>query len=683
MALHLSSSVSELPGIGQTAVKDLRNMGISSVKDLLLNVPFRYDDFSQIKQIRQLRPGETVTVIGTIQSIKTRSAKRRHVKVIEAVLEDETGTLPVIWFNQEYLLQTIPPGTTLALAGTMGSRFQRSLVNPIHEPVDQMVLTGHLVPVYRLSGSLKMYRVRRAVQVALRTLEEWTDWLPEHIRTAEQMPDLASAIRTIHAPQTQEELSAAINRLKFDELFLHQLMFAHVRRERTVRCAPPIEIDEHCLKTFVASLPFTLTQDQRRAAWEIVQDLAREQPMNRLLQGDVGSGKTAVAAVAIANVLASKKLVIYLAPTEILCAQQHAVFSAWFPSESIALFTRSQKRLGDQAAKKEDVLEGMKSGSVRCVIGTHALLEESVDLSDVTLIIIDEQHRFGVAQRHALLKRSAGSSPHLLSMTATPIPRSLALTIFGDLDISSLRQLPQGRRPVGTAVVSPVQQSGMWAHINEEIKKGRQAYVVCPLIDPSDALGAKSVKEVSAQMKKEHLSGVHLEVLHGKMKSDEKQTVLENFRGKKIDVLVSTTVVEVGVDVPNATVMVVMGAERFGLAQLHQLRGRIGRSDLQSFCYLLPDHAQGTALERLCLLERIQDGFELAEKDMRLRGAGNIFGTAQSGFPDFKLATEADVDLMKKAHDWATKLLEVDPMLQQHPLVHEQMQNSFDSVHLE
>ena len=683
MAIHLSSSVAALPGVGTNAAKDFRNMGIVSVRDLLFSVPFRYDDFSQIKKISQVRLGETVTVEGTIVSIVSRSSKTRRITVVEAVLEDETGSMPITWFNQEYLMRAIKPGMKLSVAGALDYRFKKSMVNPMHEPAGRRILTGRLVPVYRLSGSLKMHRVRTAVSYAFAALSELEDWLPECIRTAEGMLHLVHAVRSIHTPESKTDLEQAIQRLKFDELFLHQLMFAHVRKERKITPAIPMEVRDTILKAFVDSLPFSLTQSQRRAAWEIVQDLSQAHPMNRLLQGDVGSGKTVVAAIAVAQALHDRQLVVYLAPTELLCAQQHAVFMKWFPQESIALFTRSQKNINTEAVKKQDILDRIHAGEVRCVIGTHALMQESVSLPDVAFVIVDEQHRFGVAQRHALLKKTTQTSPHLLSMTATPIPRSLALTIFGDLAISTLRQMPQGRRPIGTAVVLESQRSEMWKHIKKEVEQGHQVYVVCPLIDPSDVLGTKSVKEIAVLLNKEALKGLRIEVVHGKMKSDEKQATLEAFRKRTIDVLIATTVVEVGVDVPNATVMVIMGAERFGLAQLHQLRGRIGRSNVDSFCYLLPDNAFGPAVERLKLVERIQDGFVLAEEDLKLRGSGNVFGTAQSGFPDFKLATEADVDMMKKAHDHAVSFLQKDPDVSGHPLLQEQIAQAFDRVHLE
>ncbi len=687
MAVHLNSSVAELPGVGDKAFKDFKNMGISSVKDLLLAMPFRYDDFSQVKKIANVRPGHPVTVVGTVSSIKSRPAKNRYMTIVEATLEDETGTLPILWFNQEYLATTIRPGTELSISGTVDFRFNRSMVNPVHEPPDRHLLTGRIVPVYSLSGSLKMNRVRVAVKTALSAVNEFEEWIPAKIIKQENYPNFSDAITSIHFPQSKQELSQAIERLKFDELFLHQLMFAQIRRERSTRPAYAIQIDEEALRGFVKTFPFELTPAQKLAAWEIVQDLERPHPMNRLLQGDVGSGKTVVAAIAASRVLAEYKLVVYLAPTEILAAQQFEVFARLFPHESVALFTRSQRKVAGsprlQPWSKETLIQAIKNGEVRCVIGTHALLEDNIELPNLALVIVDEQHRFGVAQRHALLEKTGAIAPHLLSMTATPIPRSLALTVYGDLDVSIINQMPAGRKPIGTAVVGESQRAGMWGHIKDQIKQGRQVYVVCPLIDPSDTFGAKSVTEVCTVLKKSALKSERVNVLHGKLKSDEKQATIEAFKNKKVDVLVCTTVVEVGVDVPNATVMVVIGAERFGLAQLHQLRGRVGRSDLMSYCYLLPDQTEGKAIERLVLLENIQDGFELAEKDLLLRGAGNVFGNAQSGFPDFKLATEADVDLMKKARDEAVCLLQDDPFLASHPLIVQKIAVSFEAAHLE
>ncbi|MEK7620308.1 MAG: ATP-dependent DNA helicase RecG [Patescibacteria group bacterium] len=720
MAIHLSSPVSDLPGLGIKAVADLRALEIVSVGDLLWYVPFRYDDFSRVVGAGQARAGETVTVIGSIESIQSRPAKNRRVKLVEAVVSDETGELKVVWFNQSYLEKTLPIGSKVSLAGRIDGRFGRCLVNPIvekgghigsdrHQSASLGTHTGRIVPVYGLTGSLTMRRLRDAVKVALSAAKELPDWLPTDIVEQESYPSLPQALQGVHFPESQHELDECVARLKFDELFLHQLMFARVRADREKKAATAIPMDEAFLKAFVASLPFELTSAQRKATWEVVQDLEKPHPMNRLLEGDVGSGKTVVAAAAAASVLHAGSRVVYLAPTEILAAQQHAAFSR-FLEEPVALLTRTMCKVGEQDVSRDALLEtlqrittpnpslpagrqGLKrrGTGVGCIIGTHALLQEKLDLHDFALVIVDEQHRFGVEQRHALLHTDEGPAPHLLSMSATPIPRTLALTIFGDLELSILDEMPVGRKPVATAVVPEPQQAGMWKHVREQIEKGNQVFVVCPLIDPSDGfdkltagkLGAKSVAEVSRELKKGPLKDVKIEMLHGRLKTDEKEAAIEKFRTGKIDVLVATTVVEVGVDIPNASVMVIVGAERFGLAQLHQLRGRVGRSDIQSYCYLLPEHMEGSSETRLRAMEKTTDGFKLAQTDLELRGAGNVFGNAQSGFADFKLATPADTDIMKKARDHATELLKQDPDLELHPLIRERIERQFEMVHLE
>ena len=683
MAIHLSSSVSELPGIGGKAYTDLKQLGVCSVRDLLWYVPFRYDDFSVIRGAGEVRSGETVTVIGTVQSISSRPAKSRKLNIIDGIIEDETGELKVTWFNQSYLEKTLPPGTKVSVAGRVDHKFGLSMTNPVIEKRGAGVHTGRIVPVYGLTGSLKMKRLRSAMKAALPAASEFPDWVPPDLIKKESFPLLADALSSVHFPDSREELDLAIERLKFNELFLHQLMFAHVRSERVEKTANPIKLDEDFLKTFSSSLPFTLTNAQKKAVWEIVQDMSEPHPMNRLLEGDVGSGKTVVSAAAAASALRVKQKVVYLAPTEILATQQYDAFTA-FLDQPVALLTRSQQKLDGEDVQKDELIEKINSGEVQCIVGTHALLQEKVKLGEVGLIIVDEQHRFGVEQRHALLDTGDKPAPHLLSMTATPIPRSLALTVYGDLDLSILNEMPEGRKPVATAVVPQPQQKGMWEHVRGQVGDGRQVFVVCPLIDPSDKLGAKSVAEVAKELKKGPLKEVNMGMLHGRLKSDVKEKAITDFRDGKSDVLVSTTVVEVGVDIPNASVMVIVGSERFGLAQLHQLRGRVGRSDIQSYCYLLPGETlTQNGEERLRAMEKTVDGFKLAEKDLELRGPGNVFGNAQSGFPDFQLATPADVNIMKKARYYATELLNKDPDLNDFPLVRDRITREFDQVHLE
>ncbi len=687
MSLHLSSPVTSIPGIGALAAKDLRNLGIVSVRDLVLYLPYRYEDYSVVRPIGSLRHDDTVTVTGRVRQIESRASKNRKVTLTEAIVENETGEIKVTWFNQPYLEKTLRAGFRISVAGRVDSRFGgvRTIVSPVWEPAGDRVHTGRIVPVYGLTGTLTMRRLRGAIEHALTVAAELVDFLPAEIRDEESFPARDVAIRNVHFPESRAELDAAISRLKFDELLIHQLMFAQVRKERAVRPATSVATDAEFLKSFVQSLPFPLTQAQRRSAWEIVQDCALERPMNRLLEGDVGSGKTAVAAIAIAGVLRANHAAAYLAPTEILASQQHAALGRFFSLDDsvglVGLLTASQAKIGGESVTRKELFAAVADGRLRCLVGTHALLQQGIEIPGLALVVVDEQHRFGVQQRKALLDRLP--APHLLSMTATPIPRSLALTIYGDLDLSILDEMPKGRKPVATKLVFDKERAAMWTQIVAEIALGRQAFVVCPLIDPSDALGAKSVTEVAAMLQRALPRTVRVGILHGKLPSDEKAAMIAAFRDRAVDLLVSTTVVEVGVDIPNATMMVIVGAERFGLSQLHQLRGRVGRSDIASTCYLAPDGWSPDAKERLTAMTRTTNGFELAEIDLKLRGAGNVFGSAQSGFPDFKLATPADVPLMKKTRDVASRILAADPELEGHPLLREFVTVSLDEVHLE
>jgi ATP-dependent DNA helicase RecG len=682
MALHLGSSVAELPGIGGKALQDLKNLDITCVRDLLWYVPFRYDDFSKIRGAGEARIGEMVTIEGEVRSIQSRPSKSGRVKLVEAIVGDDTGEIKVMWFNQSYLERTLPPGSHASFAGQVDGRFGRCLVSPIVERDSKHVHTGRIVPVYGLTGSITMRRLRDAIRACLSVVDEIVDWVPKSTLEQESYPSLSLALRNVHFPENRDALDGAIARLKFDELFLHQLMFAAVRQERCHEGAFDIMADAGILKEFVSRLPFELTVAQRKAIWEIAKDMNHPHPMNRLLQGDVGSGKSVVAAACAQLVVEEGNGVAYLAPTEILASQQYQAFSCFLDCP-VALLTRSQHKIDGKDATKEAVIEAIRSGKIKVVIGTHALLQDRVEIPKMALVIVDEQHRFGVEQRHALLTPEHGRAPHLLSMTATPIPRSLALTLYGDLNLSVLDQMPIGRKPVATALVPESQRAGMWKHVREQVTGGRQVFVVCPLIDPSDKLGVRSVVQTEKELASGSLKGLKLGVLHGRMKPDEKEGAVRSFRDGKLDVLVATTVVEVGVDIPNASVMVIVGAERFGLSQLHQLRGRVGRSDIQSYCYLLPEQLSGSSEERLRAMERTVDGFELAEIDLKLRGPGNVFGNSQSGFPDFQLATPADVDVMKKAREHSAELIGNDPGFDNHPMVRERISQSFEEVHLE
>lgn len=684
MAVHLSTPVSALPGVGPIAAADFKLLGVTNVRDLLDHVPFRYDDYSHKPPLSQVRAGEAMTVTAKVRAISTRPSKNNpRLKVTEAILQDDSGELKAIWFNQPYLEKTLRPGSVAAFAGkTDGKFFGLALMNPVVEPAGADVQTGRILPVYGLAGSLTHRRVRAAVAACAPALAELAEWLPADVVASEGLVSETDAYRFVHNPANNGELAQGVERLKFDELFLHQLMFAAVRAQRQTRPAKPVPVDEAFLKSYVATLPFELTNAQRRAAWDIIQECAKPVPMNRLLEGDVGSGKTAVAAVAAASVAHGGGRVAYLAPTELLAGQQQEALRRFLPAYTVGLLTGARARIGADDVSRKELLKALEAGDIQVLVGTHALIQDGVPMPDLSLVVVDEQHRFGVQQRHALLG-SSGVAPHLLSMTATPIPRSLALTLYGDLDVSVLNQRPKGRKPIVTSAVPERDAKNVWAALRREFEAGRQAYIVCPLIDPSDTLGSASVTDLAADLKKGALKGCAVEVLHGKMKADEKQKALSSFKEGKVQALVSTTVVEVGVDVPNATAMVIVGAERFGLAQLHQLRGRVGRGEHASACYLIAQEGTKNAMERLNALVECSDGFLLAEKDLQLRGAGNVFGEAQSGFPDFKLATMADTDLMRRARDAAQHILARDPHLSAHPLLAKRVEGSFDQVHLE
>jgi len=684
MSLRLGTPVKELPGIGEVAVHDLAKLGILNVRDLLWYVPFRYDDYSVNKPISYLRHDDTVTLVGRIKSISSHPSRNKHITLTEAFLENESGQIKVIWFNQNFLEKTLKIGTEVSLAGRVNKKFGiTTLVNPIYESPTSQINTGRIVPVYGLTGSLTERRLRTAVKKSLSVLEQMVDWLPSEIRENECLPIINETLETIHFPSSLENLERATERLKFEELFLRRLMFAHLKKERAIIGAKPLECSIEDIKSFVARLPFKLTDCQRKAAWEIVQDLAKPEPMHRLLQGDVGSGKTVVAAIGALAALKAGGRVVYLAPTEILAEQQYQTFQKILPDFRPALLTRSKAVWGGTEMNKKDLQAAIISGEVKFVIGTHALFQDKARMPEIAFVVIDEQHRFGVEQRHALLKQASGKAPHLLSMTATPIPRSLALAVYGDLEISVLNEKPAGRLPIQTSLVAKPKEKDMFKKVKDEIAAGRQVFVVCPLIDISDALGATSAKETAERLARGELKSYKIGLLHGQMKSDEKEKIMADFVNKKLEVLVSTTVIEVGVDVPNVTVMIIFGAERFGLAQLHQLRGRIGRSDLPSFCFLCTDSPDNENKQRLQIMVKSQDGFYLAEEDLKLRGAGNAFGAAQSGLPDLKFASLGDTEIMKKARDWANRILEKDSELLNYPLIKEKILVSFEEVHLE
>ena len=668
--LGLDSPVTALVGIGPRQAAKLARLGVRTIRDLLYLFPRRYNDFSSLKTINQLRYGEEVTVIGTIWETKTRET-RKGVVLVTSIIADGTGTIQATWFNQPHLAKSLRPGRQIVLSGKVDEYLGRLVFqSPEWEPLEaELIHTARLVPVYPLTKGISARWLRRLMK---RTVDYWSkrspDHLPAQIRRRAGLVDLETALSQIHFPDDKESLAQARRRLCFDEFFLIQL---GVLRQRHIWRSQPgkaIAIDEELLRSFVESLPFQLTKAQERVLREIVDDLRKPQPMSRLLQGDVGSGKTVVATAAMLLTVASGYQAVMMAPTEILAEQHYKTITELLESIgdkghvpyplslNIRLLTGSLK-----PSEKEEIRREIAAGEVDIVIGTHALIQEEVEFRNLGLAVIDEQHRFGVRQRAAL--RQKGYNPHVLVMSATPIPRTLALTIYGDLDISVIDELPPGWKEIKTKWLMPRERERAYSFVRSQIEKGRQAFIICPLIEESEKVEAKAAVEEYERLRKEVFPDLRLGLLHGRMKAEEKEAVMAAFKRGELDILVSTPVVEVGIDVPNATVMLIEGADRFGLAQLHQFRGRVRRGKHQSYCLLLAESPSAEGQERLRAIESIQDGFALAEKDLELRGPGEFFGTRQSGLPDLKLARLSDVRILEQARAEAQALFREDPDL--------------------
>lgn len=665
----LSSPVTEVKGVGTAIADKLYALGIRTVEDLLYFFPRRYDDFSEIVPIAKLAPGN-VTLKAKVESTAGRHI-RRGMHVTEAVLADATGKTRAVWFNQKYRAEQLTKGGEYYFSGTYSMQRNRYVLqNPAAEQAQTMgVSTARIVPVYPETAGFKSHQIRKLIRELLPLVSMLPETLPPELVAREKLFGINATLKNVHFPETDQRLTAAKARISFEELLALLVASVLNRQENAKLKGWQVPFDKQVAATFVRALSFPLTGAQKRAVWEIVQDFEKPQPMNRLLQGDVGSGKTAVAAMAAFMLARAGLQTAFMAPTEIL-ATQHAVGLANLLEPlgvRVALLVGSTK-----AKAKAELKEHMNAGEVDIVVGTHALIQKNSDFHKLGLVVIDEQHRFGVAQRTELLTKSK-KMPHLLSMTATPIPRSLQLTLYGELEVSILDELPKGRQPIETKVVSPLARHTVYEKIETEIKKGRQAYVVCPLVAFSDANAElKSVQDEHERLNKSIFKHRRVGLLHGQLKADEKDAVMRAFKNRQLDILICTTVVEVGVDVPNATVMIVEGAERFGLAQLHQLRGRVGRGSEQSYCYLIPTNVANVS-QRLRELEKSNDGFYLAEVDLKLRGPGEIYGRRQSGDLDLSFANLADTRLIKKARAAAQWLASTKVDLVQYKRLYERV----------
>lgn len=732
----LTTSLVALPSVGPKLKKTLAKIGLATVGDLLWYFPFRYEDFRRLARVDELRVGDQVTVQVQIELIANKKSLRTRRTFTECLARDASGVIRVMWFNQPFITQQLYPGDTIFLSGKVTrDHLGNILVSPSYERVRSDGQSfSRLIPLYPLTAGLTQKAVRTLVRHILPLTQTLKDWLPDQYKQRLELATLGEALHDMHAPENPESAERAVHRLKFDELFFIQLHAERTRRLRLTTTAPLIPFQETVIKNFVAHLPFTLTAGQRRSAWEIIQDLNKDTPMNRLLSGDVGSGKTVVAAIASLNAARANWQTALMVPTEILATQHFESLCKLLGSENvrIGLYTRTQHYmyLPDEkksvVCSKKKFLETIEAGLLDVIIGTQALLSENVTFPRLGFVIVDEQHRFGVAQRQAI--KAKGATAHFLSMTATPIPRSLALMLYGDLDVSLVRELPPGRKPISTRLVEPHERKTAYDAIRQQVREGRQVFVICPLIE-AEALPAtpetsrskdvsapdlvipgspktpslsnemptsqssslfqpkmfnadekKSVMSEYRRLSEELFPDLKVGFVHGKLKTTEKDETMKKFAAREYDILVATSVVEVGVNIPNATVMMIEGAERFGLAQLHQFRGRVGRSDYQSYCFLFTQTQSVSSKERLHFFASCHDGFRLAEKDLEIRGPGEVYGTEQSGLQELRLAKLTDTPLIAQARDLAH---EIAPRLAEFPNIIERAASWAAAAHFE
>ncbi len=665
-------SLDNVKGIGPSYAKLLEFLGLRTIKDAIYYFPFRHEDFSSFKKISELMYGRTESVVATVldvAGVRTKQGK----ELIDVAVSDETGTLVCKFFNRR-MIYGLKPGAKVVLSGRVeqwGGRI--CMKSPTFEAAEKELMhTGRLVPIYHTADPVKLPTLRRLIKSCI---DRYAAAMPEHLPLdviqRQKLIGVIEAIQDYHYPPDAKALELARKRLAFDEFFLIQMGVLLKRKEwQDERYAVPIKADPGLLDHWYSHLPFNLTDDQRKSVYDVLADMGKDRPMRRMIQGDVGSGKTMVAATALLMAVAAGFQGALMAPTQILAEQHYQGLSRLF--ESFAQKEVVKKRglnlrlvlLTGNVKKKEVVYKQIGAGEVDIVIGTQAIIQSGVEFNKLGLVITDEQHRFGVMQRSTLKDKGEQTNPHVLSMTATPIPRSLALTIYGDLDLSVIEQMPPGRTPIKTKWVMPLDRDKAYNFIRKEIEKGRQAFIICPLVEESEKIEAKAAVEEHERLQREVYPDLKLGLLHGRMKASEKDRIMQSFRDKEFDMLVSTSVIEVGIDIPNATVILIEGADRFGLAQLHQFRGRVGRGQHASYCLLLATDDLGQeGQKRLKIIEETRNGFILAEEDLKLRGPGEFFGTRQSGVPDLRVAGIHDTGLLEVARKEASALFERDPDL--------------------
>ena len=719
--LSLNDPVEKISRVGGPVyLKKLHQLGVKTVRDLLFYFPRRYDDFSNLILIRDLKPDENATIRGKILSVSSSYVYGKRMSITDCLAEDSSGTIRAVWFNQPFLINTFKAGQIVNLSGKLSFRKKEAyLSNPSYEIIgrdgraekSEINHTARFVPVYPETKGLTSRRLRYVIRPLLFLADKIADYLPEEIKKGRSLISLGEAISQIHFPTSEEAADKAKKRLAFDEIFLIQLFLLKEKLKLKQESAAAISLDVDLIKKLVDSLPFRLTDAQKKAGWRILQDMAKPRAMNRLLEGDVGSGKTVVAAMASLSAAAGGFQTAFLAPTEILARQHYEKISKMLDPFDLKIAFLSGS-LPQREAEK--IIQKTAAGEIQILIGTHSIIQERVKFKNLALAVVDEQHRFGVRQRAKLAcpergqradSEAAGTIPHFLSMTATPIPRTLALALYGDLDISRLDEMPKGRQKIVTKIVSSAKRKVAYQFIRKQIKNGRQAFVICPRIEATALISnflrqladpisktfqqkllsaeVKNVKEEYKKLSEEIFPDLKIGMLHGKQRPKEKERVMKQFNAGIIDILVSTSVVEVGVDVPNATVMMIEGADRFGLAQLHQFRGRVGRGEHQSYCLLFGDTADRQMNKRLEALVKCDDGFALAEKDLAIRGPGDFYGSRQWGLPELKVASLTDLPLIQTAREEAVKLLKNDHNLRNYPLLTQKLLAFKEKIHFE
>ncbi|HUC31628.1 MAG TPA: ATP-dependent DNA helicase RecG [Candidatus Paceibacterota bacterium] len=701
----------EVVGARVPALRRLEKMGIKTVHDLLWHFPTRYEDFTKVYAIAELEPGQQATIQGIVEEVQTKRSWRRAMSIVEATIADESGTIRAVWFNQPYVANVLKTGRAANFAGkaSVSEEGEIYFSNPVYEVIhvrdtatQEMNHTARLVPVYPETRGLTSRGIRFVTQSLFRKKPILKEWIPREVLVEFHFPELNDAIRSIHFPRQIEDATAARARFSFEELFLLQILNMQQKMKLAQESAPVIKADIERVKAMLAKLPFELTHSQKQSLWEIIKDIEKARPMNRLLQGDVGSGKTVVAAIAAVVASENGLQTAFMAPTEILARQHFETMKKFFAALAldkqpvIGLITGSSAHIfyGNELESKitkPEFYKKVAAGEVSIIFGTHALIQKAMEFAALGLVIIDEQHRFGVRQRAELNGTKNGAPiPHFLSMSATPIPRTLMLSVFGDLDLSLITELPVGRKAIETKIISPIERTATYNFIRAQIKEGRQAFVICPRIDAEEEepgiakkLELKSVKEEYEKLSQKIFPDLRIAMLHGQMKPKEKEDVMKKFKDKEFDILVATSVVEVGVDVPNASIMMIEGADRFGLAQLYQFRGRVGRGEYQSYCFLMADSQTGAANARLKAILEAKNGFELAEKDLALRGPGQFFGNVQTGLPDIAMEALRDPELVKNSREAAIKAVTADPQFKKNVALRKKVEEFRARVHQE